>query len=118
MRLGYVELFVADPRRSKRFYADLLGFEVISEPPDGMVVWLKLQDHVVLLRPSKPDRPRFAAYGDMTAAFVLYRDDLDRTMDDLRRRGLEFGGTDGSPRCPTFTDPDGNWIQLVNPAEH
>jgi hypothetical protein len=48
---------------------------------------------------------------------VLYCDDLDAKLAELKSRGLEIRGTDGSPRCPTFTDPDGHWFQLVNPAE-
>ena len=31
--------------------------------------------------------------------------------------GVLFGPTDGNPRCLTFQDTDGRWIQLVDPRE-
>ena len=36
----------------------------------------------------------------------------------LEEKGLRFRGNDGSHKCPTFTDPDGNWFQLVDPSDH
>ena len=46
---------------------------------------------------------------------MLFTDDLDAALARLQARGLVVRGDDG-PGCPTFTDPDGNWIQLANPG--
>ncbi|MCI0450467.1 MAG: hypothetical protein L0Y79_11925 [Chlorobi bacterium] len=49
-------------------------------------------------------------------AMVVYTDDLAKTLNEYKNRGLVVKGDDTG--CPVFTDPDGNWFQLVNPAEH
>ena len=115
MKVGHIELFVADPLRSLNFYRDVLGFQVVQIIRHE-IAWLKLGDAEVVLRPGK-SRDDAPAYARSLQGLVLYCDDLDATLASLQSRGLEVRGTDGSPRCPTFTDPDGHWFQLVNPAE-
>ena len=114
MRLGHIEVFVTDPMRAKAFYEDVLGFEV-ETVQGGQFVWLKNGPSSVLLRP-KRQAADAATYQQSPSAMVLYTDDLDATVADLESKGLEFRGTDGSPGCLTFTDPDGNWFQLVSPG--
>lgn len=116
MKIGHIEIFVKDPLRSKSFYNDILGFETI-EIQQEKFVWLKLNEKVILLRPGNNDL-KVNEYKKTNSAMVLYTNDLDKTKQELTSRGLIFTGTDGSDRCPTFTDPDGNWFQLVNPDEH
>ncbi|RPI12759.1 MAG: VOC family protein [Ignavibacteriae bacterium] len=116
MKIGHTEIFVKDPMQSKDFYTDILGFEV-DEIQGDKYVWLTLDDNVFLLRPGN-NNLLVDIYKDTNSAIVLYTDDLDRTRDELKAKGLKFKGTDGSDRCLTFTDPDGNWFQLVNPVEH
>jgi catechol 2,3-dioxygenase-like lactoylglutathione lyase family enzyme len=115
LRLGHVELFVQDPIRSMAFYRDVLGFDVV-EVQQQKYVWLKLGDAQVLLRPGR-NPLEVEAYATSAQAIVLYTDDLPHALATLRSRGLEIRGYDGPPCCPTFTDPDGHWIQHVNPAE-
>ena len=115
MKIGHLELFVTDPMRSLSFYRDLLGFEVVQINPQ-QIAWLKLGDVEVVLR-AGTNAPDAASYAKSAVGIVLYCDDLDAKIAQLKSRGLEIRGTDGSPRCPTFTDPDGHWFQLVNPAE-
>jgi catechol 2,3-dioxygenase-like lactoylglutathione lyase family enzyme len=114
MKLGHIELFVADPARSGDFYERVLGFEVVSVQP--RVIWLKCGEVELLLRPGtrRLDAP---AYNRSEVGIVLYTDDLEKTMTGLKSRGLQFRGTDGSESCPTFTDPDGHWFQLVDPKQ-
>lgn len=115
MIIGHLEVFVADPSRSKDFYRDVLNFEVGDVQHDGRIVWMTKGDVTILLRPGKP--PAAPDYQHTGVAFVLYTNDLDREREALEARGLVFKGTDGDERCLTFTDPDGNWFQLVNPEE-
>lgn len=105
-----------DVARARTFYEGVLGATVTDVQHDGKVVWLRLGELVLLLRPGAPP-PAPATYQAAPAALVLYCDDLDATAAALRARGLKFAGTDGSPRCLTFRDPDGHWFQLVDPAE-
>ena len=115
MKFGHIEIFVKDPLRSKDFYEKILGFELVEVQADKFV-WLKLGENLFLLRPGKTDL-KVNEYKDSNSGFVLYTDDIETTRKDLTSRGLEFKGTDGSDVCLTFTDPDGNWFQLVDP-EH
>jgi catechol 2,3-dioxygenase-like lactoylglutathione lyase family enzyme len=116
MKLGHIEIFVSDPLKSKDFYVDVLGFEVVAVQQKRFV-WLRRDDREVLLRPGRAAAAA-SSYAGAAITLVLYTDDLPRTKRDLEARGLVFRGTDGTDRCPTFTDPDGNWFQLVNPNDH
>lgn len=113
IRFGHTEIFVSDPLKSKEFYHKILGFELV-EVQNEKFVWMKLGENVFLLRPGKNDLQK-NEYRNSNTGFVLYTDDLKKTKDELIERGLEFKGTDGSDECLTFTDPDRNWFQLVNP---
>lgn len=113
MKLGHIEIFVKDPLRAKDFYEKILGFELV-EVQNEKFVWMKLGENLILLRPGKNDL-KANEYRNSNTGFVLYTADLKKTKDELNERGLEFKGTDGSDECLTFTDPDGNWFQLVNP---
>lgn len=113
---GHIEVFVKDPMVSKDFYIDVLGFELETVQNDKFV-WLKSGNYAILLRPGK-DIVTFDNYQSAKTGFVLFTNDLVILKSDLQKRGLVFKGTDGSDKCLTFTDPDGNWFQLVNPDEH
>ena len=116
IRAGHIELFVEDPLTSKDFYEKVLG-ATVADVQNGEFVWLALGGMVLLLRPGSPGTP-IPTYQGAPCGFVLYTDDLEGTRQELAGRGLEFRGTDGSDRCLTFTDPDGNWFQLVDPGDH
>lgn len=115
MKIGHIEIFVSDPMKSKDFYQQVLGFELI-EVQNGQFVWMELGNHTILLRPGSNEF-KAGEYKNSGVGIVLYTPDLDLTRKELMDRGLEFKGTDGSDQCLTFTDLDGNWFQLVNP-EH
>jgi len=116
MRLGHIELFVRDPKKSLEFYRDVLGMEVIAIQGEQFI-WLRGGAIELLLRPGS-GAAEAGSYAAASTGLVLYTDDLKTTAEALRRRGLVFRGTDGSEHCLTFTDPDGHWYQLVNPDGH
>jgi catechol 2,3-dioxygenase-like lactoylglutathione lyase family enzyme len=115
MQFGHIEIFVSDIQRSLHFYENVLGFALTAI--QGQHIWLQLGEVEILLRPGQPPPPA-ARYEDAPHGLVLYTDDLPSTMAELRGRGLEFKGTIDSDKCHTFTDPDGNWFQLVDPGDH
>lgn len=116
LKPGHLELFVRNPLQSKDFYEKSLGFQ-IEEIQNEQFVWMRLGDLTVLLRPGSPQQAP-DRYQDSSSGIVLYTDHLESTRDELLDRGVLFRGTDGSERCLTFTDPDGNWFQLVDPDHH
>ena len=113
LKIGHTEIFVSDPVRSKEFYEKVLGFELVEVQGDKFV-WLKSGENLFLLRPGKNDL-QVNEYKLSNSGIVLYTDTLQETKEELIKRGLIFKGTDGSDECLTFTDPDGNWFQLVDP---
>lgn len=118
LRIGHLELFVADPMASLAFYRDILGFDVVDVQSDTFV-WLSAGDLAILLRPAPSEGlVRAPDYERSGLAFVCYTDDLDGALARLAEAGLRPHGTDGSPRCPTFADPDGHWFQIVEPGAH
>ena len=116
MKVGHIEIFVSSPTAAREFYERALGFEVAAVQGDQFV-WLTNHGREFLLRPTR-EAPAAKSYRESAMAIVLYCSDLERTMAELVSRGVTFAGTDGSEKCPTFTDPDGNWFQLVDPNDH
>ncbi|MDQ3021460.1 MAG: VOC family protein [Bacteroidota bacterium] len=113
MKFGHIEIFVKEPLNSKEFYEKILGFELIEFQHEKFV-WLKLGENQILLRPGG-NNYQSSEYKDSNSGIVLYTENLEKTKDELISRGLVFKDTDGSDTCLTFTDPDGNWFQLVDP---
>lgn len=117
MEFGHTEIFVREPVKSKEFYTGILEFELVEIQIDKYV-WLKSGNSLILLRPLAGNTRRAANYDLADTGFVLYTDNLQESAEKMRSKGLQFQGIDGSDKCLTFTDPDGNWFQLVNPNDH
>ena len=113
MKFGHIEIFVKEPLKSIEFYERILGM-IVTEVQDSKFVWLKLDDNIFLLRPGQ-NNLKTNEYKSSNTGFVFYTNDVENTRQEMISNGLTFKGTDGSDNCLTFTDPDGNWFQLVNP---
>jgi catechol 2,3-dioxygenase-like lactoylglutathione lyase family enzyme len=113
-KLGHLEIFVKDPLKSKDFYIDVLGFELV-DVQDDKFVWVKLGDSLLLLRPGK-NCPKSDTYQDTNMAMVIYCNDCAEILNHYKTKGLVTKGDDTGNAV--FTDLDGNWFQLANPGEH
>lgn len=95
---------VGDLARASGFYRDMLGFEPIEENLETGEVTFQSGDGIFFLYQSE-----FAGSNQATAA-AWRVDDLEGTMRELRRSGLEFEEFD-KPDFKTvngvFTAPDG-----------
>jgi catechol 2,3-dioxygenase-like lactoylglutathione lyase family enzyme len=106
---------VSDPDRSKAFYADVLGMEVVQDTRMGPDMrWLMLRPPgaatAVTLVTWFPTMPAGSLKG-----LVLEAPDLDGTLAELTARGLRVDGPiEDQPwgRFVTFEDPDGNGLIL------
>ena len=97
MGFGHLEIFAADPERSRDFYERVLGFEPTAVQPGGFL-WLEKGGLEILIRPGRP--PASApCYEGCGVGLVLYTSRLGATLDELRARGLEIRGTVDSDRC-------------------
>lgn len=137
----HVALCVADMNRSLPFYRDVLGFQQCVELDfEGHEVSrvMGLDDcqfkgvflrrdgmHLELIsfhKPRPPARPEPRANQLGLSHFTFTVDDLDRTLADLKARGvpvLEHTRGEPAPGVPVclIRDPDGNLIELYQHPE-
>jgi len=116
VKFGHLEIYSSDPKVAQKFYCDVLGFK-IEAVQNEQFIWLKKGEMEILIRPGIPPPP-VSRYEEAPTGFVFYTNNLDETLKNLVDRGLEIKGTVDSSKCYTFTDPDGNWFQLVDPNDH
>lgn len=124
----HLKLTVTNPERSRDFYADVLGFEVVAELSPGY--FLSNGSVGLGLAPS-PDSGRAIANDrfdenrvglDHLSFSLGSRADLDRAVQALDERGMEHGDvTDlgsGFGICVMmFRDPDNIQLELSSPRE-
>jgi catechol-2,3-dioxygenase len=118
-RLGHVALRVADVERSKKFYAEVLGFEVIEEDPEHGGVFMALQglSHTVDLfqAPGASPAATAGAVGVRHIAFLVESEaafkDAWRT---LREQGVPIDRAldHVSQKSIYFHDPDGTTLEI------
>lgn len=117
MRFGHIEIFVKDPMVAKDFYVDVLGFKLAVVQEGGKFVWLSMGQKSLLLRPGK-NHHQVEVYDKSKCGLVFYTNNLESKRKELEKKGVQFGDFDLFEGCLTFTDPDGNWFQLVDPENH
>ncbi|MCW5635092.1 MAG: VOC family protein [Rubrivivax sp.] len=110
---------VTDQQRAKRFYTEVLGFELVRESPMGPgTSWIQLAPPgqgvtIALVTWFETMKP-----GGLQGVMVN-TDDIDAEREVLRSRGLELGEIRQEPwgRYVMFADPDGNgWILRQPPV--
>ena len=118
-----VQLFslpVTDQERSRHFYQDVLGFELVRDEPMGP------EQRWVQLRPPGAETSITLVTwfetmpAGSTKGIVVESDDLEADVARLRSRGLASDlDIQEAPwgRFVTFDDPDGNGIVLQATAE-
>jgi predicted enzyme related to lactoylglutathione lyase len=108
-----VSVPVSDQEKSKRFYLDVVGFDLIREQPMGPgMKWIQLAPKgcattIALVSWFDTMRP-----GGLQGV-MLNVTDIDQDHASLTTRGLKLSEIKQEPwgRFATFSDPDGNgWI--------
>ncbi len=116
--IAIISIPVSDPQRSRDFFRDRLGFEVLRDNPMGPDrQWIQLgppggSTSLTLVTWFEQMQP-----GSVTG-IVLDTADLDATHAELVERGLELGEVQSAPwgRFATFDDPDGNGFVIQETA--
>jgi len=110
-RVDFISVPVTDMERSKRFYGETLGLEMVDDPgfPE-----FQLGENVsmYLVDPTKVGR-EFT--GPHVGSIALRVPDVEETRRELEAKGVEFAGeTLDTSVCHMafFHDPDGNAIML------
>jgi catechol 2,3-dioxygenase-like lactoylglutathione lyase family enzyme len=108
-------LATKDVARARRFYEDVLGFVSLGNAP-GDILQYRAGEIVFVVYPSQ-----YAGTNRATALTWTVGDQLERTVETLKRKGVTFEHYDlpetvrkgdihesGSVRHAWFKDPDGN----------
>jgi catechol 2,3-dioxygenase len=119
--IGHVLLRVLDLERSRRFYAEVLGFQVLEEDPEhgGTFMALPGQSHAIDLFPVKDaEAARVQTPGVRGLGHIAFRveseDALKEAYATLREHGVEVTRTVDhvSQKSIYFLDPDGNTLEI------
>jgi catechol 2,3-dioxygenase-like lactoylglutathione lyase family enzyme len=121
--LRHVALNARDLAAMKRFYVDLLGFDVEWEPDPDNVYLSSGVDNLALHRtvPAPPEAGSGGERGgalDHIGLIVPAAEDVDRWAEFLESRGVVLNARprthrDGARSC-YFSDPDGNVVQIIH----
>jgi catechol 2,3-dioxygenase-like lactoylglutathione lyase family enzyme len=112
IRIGSVAVLVSDIQKSKKWYVETLGFEILADEghwvvvgPKGSVCGL----HLCQMAPLEPGN----------SGISLLADDLETTCRDLKNKGIQFARElapsewDPKMKYAMLKDPDGNEFWLV-----
>ena len=111
-QIKFVSIPVADQNRALDFYTDKLGFTIITDQPfDEKQRWIELripkaETCVVLFTPEGEEK-RIGSFMNMSYTC----DDIEKTYEELKRRGVEFEGPLQKQPWGTyamFKDTEGN----------
>jgi lactoylglutathione lyase len=127
MQMGHVGLNVSDLGRSKKFYQDLLGFEVKLESEEhGKKFILLGRGPAILLTLWEQAKGKYAAAqaGLHHLSFMVGdMEDVRRAESRLKAQGVEFhyaGVVAHAPGAPSggiyFRDPDGIRLEIFAPT--
>ncbi|HJT81862.1 MAG TPA: VOC family protein [Chthoniobacterales bacterium] len=115
-RIKFVSIPVADQNRALDFYTDKLGFTIITDQPfDDKQRWIELRvpkaETRVVLFTGEGEEKRIGTFMNVS----LECDDVAKTYEELRKRGVEFEGPPQKQPWGTYTifkDSEGNRFVL------
>lgn len=119
-RIGHVVIKVRDLERSRKFYSEVLGLQVMKEVPEIRAVFLASNGrdhHELALFEVGPqaETPRANEIGLMHIAFRLRtEEELRAAYQDLKARGVSISFTvnHGVSKSVYFRDPDGHELEV------
>jgi len=120
-KVHHIALIASDYQKSRHFYVDLLGFEVIREnfrpEKNDWKIDLKLADLELelFIAPDHPKRPSYPeAYGLRHLAFCV--DSVEQTAKELNQKGIATEPVRIDPftdkKMTFFFDPDGQPLEI------
>ena len=117
--LRHLALNARDLGAMKRFYTEVLGFEVEWEPDADNVYLSSGIDNLALHRGEDSQGAQSSRGAlDHLGVIVRHADDVDRWAAFLESRGIRLDAKpkthrDGARSC-YFSDPDGNKVQIIH----
>jgi catechol 2,3-dioxygenase len=126
-RIGHIVLKVRNLERSRRFYTEILGLDVMKELPQVKMVFLasNRRDHHEIALVEVGEGARAPEPGDVGLSHCAFRlksaDDLLAAYREFKQHGvpISFTVNHGVTLSIYFLDPDGNQLEVYsdNPPE-
>jgi predicted enzyme related to lactoylglutathione lyase len=118
-KVFYTSVLVTDQDKALDFYTNVLGLEkrVENPTPDGprfLTVGVNGDDFQLVLWPGTPGQAQ-PAMGRPPASITIETDDIRKTVEELKSRGVEFASDVLEfpwGYVAQFQDPDGNRLQI------
>jgi catechol 2,3-dioxygenase-like lactoylglutathione lyase family enzyme len=116
--IDYTVIFVRDMGAMRRFYEDILGFEILRELSPRWIEYRVGANTLALAEPSltAADAPTPHGSAALQLAFKVAVAEVDQCADELVRRGVALVSppTDRpfGHRTLFFRDPDGNLLEV------
>ena len=119
-RIGHIVLKVRDLERSRHFYTEVMGLDVMKELPEVKMLFLasNRRDHHEIALVEVGPQARAPKPDDVGLAHCAFRlknkEDLRAAYHELKQRGvpISFTVNHGITRSVYFLDPDGNQIEV------
>jgi catechol 2,3-dioxygenase len=119
-RIGHIVLRVRSLERSRRFYTEVMGLDVMKELPEVKMVFLasNRRDHHELALAEVGEHAGTPKPSDVGLAHFAFRlksaDDLRAAYREFKERGvpISFTVNHGVTRSIYFLDPDGNQLEV------
>ena len=120
-RLGHVLMRVADVERSKAFYSNVLGFEVVEQDPEHGGVFMTLGEHGHTLDITPVEDPATAqppVQNRLGVHHIAFQVDSYEALKDayftLQEQGVKVDRAIDhvSQKSIYFHDPDGNRLEI------
>ena len=110
--LDHIYYWTRDMDRAVAFYRDVVGLRLLRQEGDQ---WAEFDAGPVRFALHGAAGGHMPPPGGATAVFRV--DDLDTAVRSLQEKGVEFGDhlgeVAGFARFRSFSDPDGNAVQLI-----
>jgi len=114
---------VRDTATARRFYEGALGLKPLPSPQKGSITYESGDTNLLVYESA------YAGTNRATSATFVVGDGLDRTVEELKTKGVKFEHYDlpnttlkgdihesGDTRVAWFKDPDGNILALTQDA--
>ena len=116
--LDYTIIFARNLAAMRKFYADVMCFDVYHELPDNWIEFRVGSNILALAKPGMivPDQPPPAGVASVQLAFRVRREEVDAAETALKTEGVTIvaPATDQrwGHRTLFFRDPDGNLLEI------
>jgi catechol 2,3-dioxygenase-like lactoylglutathione lyase family enzyme len=116
--IDYSVIFVRDMAAMRRFYEDVIGFELIRELSAGWIEYRVGENTLALAKPSRTAKDAAVPSGTaaLQLAFKVPVPVVDRCAEELTAKGVELLSPPTNlpfgHRAMFFRDPDGNLLEI------